>query len=85
MVFGGDCAGEVTGEAKGLTDGAHLSEEERTRERGGARLTRGGGGEGGPKLGQPRGGRIFPFSFYFLFSFFLNSLFSFIQIFIYVT
>jgi hypothetical protein len=34
VVFGGDCAGEVTSEEKGLTGGAHLLEEERARESG---------------------------------------------------
>jgi hypothetical protein len=35
VVVGGVCAGEVTGEEKGLTGGAHLSEGERVRERAG--------------------------------------------------
>jgi hypothetical protein len=37
VVVGEVCAGEVTGEEKGLTSGGHLSEGER----GGARLTSG--------------------------------------------
>jgi hypothetical protein len=71
VVVGGDCAGEVMGEEKGLTGGTHLSEEERTRESGAERGLREGEGE---KVGQnwaSRGG-----GGYFLFLFIFSFLFS---------
>jgi hypothetical protein len=59
----GDCVGEVTDKEKGLTGGAHLLEG------GGERVRESGAGRVGQNRPSQGGGRTFPFSFYFLFSF----------------